>query len=157
VKPRSMQELIDDDVDTFLNGNDPEPLIEKFRNGIPLYEFESSQKVIVSLLRGQAIRPKGKKRSINDKANAQKIETMLIYVAQAIGAGFGAITNSPETTDPSRYATNLVCEKFAGVYRITPKTLYKHWMQRKNEPLFKSYINFGEQNREMIRLFFSDS
>lgn len=156
MKPRSMDEILQDDVDTWLYDKNPGPLIEKFRAGIPLNEFECTAKLIVDLLMEKKPRSRGKKRAENDKDKMQRIHHALVYVAQGVGAGLSEFTSDSSNADPYNSAVNLVVRKLNPSLGLSAKQLKRHWDKFKDKPEAAFNREFGSKFSDEVIKYLRD-
>lgn len=144
-QPKTIEQLIQEDVDRFIIDQNPAPLLEKLNNGVNLSKYEASKQLITNLLLGNPVRKKGKQ---TDRAKEELIKTMLIYVAQYYGAGLPLISKS-DTAIKENYAINKVCSMY-NYANIKPNSLYDHWQKHNESELVLFYIEFGKTNKDFI-------
>lgn len=123
-------------VDAFVKEDHRFPLVNMFENGIPLHTYPESRDLIVKLMRGDAIRPKGRRSSADNPVVCARDTAILHHVAQLHGAGLALISNG-EGQAPS------ACGIVARFHGLTPNQIKAIWNKGKGRPDVVAYLEFG--------------
>ena len=142
-------------VASYLEGND-EPLIQMFKNGVPLNRFPETCEIITNCIKGKANkRAGGREATRRQRAIHYQI---LMNVAELVGAGFAVISNG---SNSKRSACSIVADGLSRAekdksLKLKANTIYKEiWLPSKESEAVKKQMEMGKQNKNALLELFS--
>lgn len=136
-------------VRAFIEEDRREFLIQQFENGIPLFEYPESRKLIVDALKHKKFSPRGKGHSLREPEKESLEIGAVLEWAILEGAGF------PRYGDSNKadviYGYEIVQKRFD----FTLYQLKKYWGKYHAKPEIKAqldrHIEFGKKFKESLR------
>jgi len=135
----------------YMEGN-PDPLIELFKQGVPLHEFPEAVEIVSNSIAGTSSRPKGRPPKTR-KASAKE-DGAVQFAAQLHGMGLGLISKGNNSKPTA-------CGIAGSLYHENPQTIYDAYKRRESEPILKYQYEVGkntpkEKAKEWINQLIED-
>ena len=134
----------------FIEQDRREPLIQQFKNGIPLFKYPESRELIIKALTQASPRGRGQKKKDLQKENLE-ISAIMLW-ATLEGAGL------PRYGDSSNASVVYGYEIVGKDYGFSLRQLKSYWKKHSPDPIIKAQIDrqaaFGKNNRTSVRALY---